>query len=674
MSENLQQTLTLRERELDLVLSIGALRDGLEMDDPPETFLEHVLALLCAALGVDAAALFLWEEGQQNSVHKAVREIDVEQARRLCQQAAQHTDMDVMGGHGWAAGVGLPMRPSVALVGGMVLLREGNLGFSQADYQMLQTAKRQIEAAVVQVRRNWQLAQRQQELDAIYDIDQLRDSTPDENELINGFSSRVANLFGAQVCLMILSDIDSGQMTTRSLIDRVGLPPAVYNTILQAVDGLHETENIRSPQEGLHLLASPFIVAEMYLGSVIVGRETPFGERDRRLLHALSSQMDSAIVHSRVVQQLAQRSKELQMIYSIDRIRDSDTDFDGMLQAILGELCGAIEADIGFILLLNEDEEDQLELRSVSQGADVDMNDYHATMQAAARRALDSAEMIYENTPDGDIDSVVAAPLRLRDQVIGVFGGANSQHPQGFTAENRRMLKAITSQVDTAIFERLEQRRVRQVLGRSVDPKVLEHLLEYGDPKKILAGERMNISVLFADLRGSTEWAERTEPDQVAYVLNTYLGRMTDTIFEFGGTLDKFVGDEVVAIFGAPLPMDNHAAWAAGAGLEMQRRMAELQRELTAEGYELPNMGVGISTGDAICGEFGTSQRTDYTAMGRMMNLGARLCSAAAGGEVVVSEVTYQRTQQQITAERLGEVRLRGIGRTTVYKVQSISL
>jgi class 3 adenylate cyclase len=106
----------------------------------------------------------------------------------------------------------------------------------------------------------------------------------------------------------------------------------------------------------------------------------------------------------------------------------------------------------------------------------------------------------------------------------------------------------------------------------------------------------------------------------------------------------------------------------------MQARMTDLQREMRAEGYDLPLMGVGVSTGDAVCGEFGTAQRTDYTAMGRMMNLGARLCSAAGGGEVVISEQTYRQIEGDAQVVRLHDVSLKGIGRTTAYKLVQLGI
>jgi len=210
------------------------------------------------------------------------------------------------------------------------------------------------------------------------------------------------------------------------------------------------------------------------------------------------------------------------------------------------------------------------------------------------------------------------------------------------------------------------------VLSRSVDPKVLEHLLQRADDN-VLAGERVILSVLFADIRGSTEWAERTDPEELVKTLNEFLSRMTDVIFHHGGTLDKFVGDEVIALFGSPLPMEDHPYHATLAGLEMQRVHKALQEEVKAEGRELPPIGIGISSGEVIAGEFGPPVRTDFTAMGRVMNLGARLCSAAGPDEIYISKNTQEELGDNVNGMNLPPLSLKGLGTSVpVFKLLSM--
>jgi adenylate cyclase len=672
VNNHMEPTRDVRDRELDLLLAIDTVRDTIDDDVPPNVMFEQLLALLIKRLNADAAAIVVQGNGK-NMEYLAAIGPDVQHNLQLCRQIIQQTsppNLHRLRGEQDATGIGLRVRINNETLGALVLLRRaGEAPFDDDTLRVLGTAETMIDSAIVQVQRIWRLKQRDRELAAIYRLDQLRDSDSDEMGLINSFVQIIIEQFNAALCVVSLSHIDSGEMIVRGIVDRVGLKPPEFQAMNQAIYNLPQTQPITSPRDGLNLLAAPFLAAGMQLGAVIVGRESAFHDSDRRLLYALSTQMDSAVVHSRVIQQLSQRNKELQIIYNIDRIRDSDVPFDTMLQSVLGELCKAIDADIGFILLFDAQEEDQLEIKSSSQGGVMTSQAYYEAIQRISEDARATAEMVYENKIGGEVRSVLAVPLVLRDRIIGVFGGVNSNNPIGFTAEDRRMLNAIVTQVDTAVFEKLEQRRVRQVLGRSVDPKVLNHLLEHTDAATVLAGERMTISVLFADLRGSTEWAERMEPTKLAHALNQYLGKMADVIFEYGGTLDKFVGDEVIGLFGAPLSIEDHAICCAKAAYKMQQVMAQLRQRLQAEGYDIPQMGVGISTGDAICGEFGTAQRTDYTAIGRMMNLGSRLCSAAKGGEIMICQGTYEAIGSIAEVEMVEDVHLKGIGKATAYRL-----
>ncbi|MEM6282629.1 MAG: adenylate/guanylate cyclase domain-containing protein [Chloroflexota bacterium] len=673
MNDTVEKTLALRERELDLLLAIDTVRDAVDDDVPPGVMFERLLTLLLEHLAANAAAIVVISDEQNGIEYQSAMSIEPRAGFSLCQEVLKATDRpEIMpvDAAGYGDGLGVRIMMDGEPLAGVVLLREPqDAPFSEDDVALLQTAENQIDSAIVQVRRIWRLKQRNRELDVIYRLDQLRDRNTNENDLITAFTQIILEQYNAQLCMVILSHIDSGDMVVRGIVDKIGLKPADFDRVMKTVENLEGTRMVDSPRDGVEMIAAPFLIAGMQLGAVVVGRERSFHSSDLRLLFALSSQMDSAIVYSRVIAQLSQRNKELEIIYNIDKIRDSDEDFDVMLQSVLGELCQAIDTDISFILLFNDREEDQLEIKSSTSSGILTSRAYYEAIQRVSRQALETGDMVFENNLAGEVRSTLSVPLVLHDRIIGVFGGLNSNSSLGFTAENRRMLKAIVTQVDTAVFERMEQRRVRQVLGRSVDPKVLDYLLEHGDAASVLAGERRVVSVLFADLRGSTEWAERTEPDTLAYTLNQYLGRMTDVIFEYGGTLDKFVGDEVIGLFGAPLPMEDHAYRCTAAAYRMQEVMAEMRQELSAQGYELPPMGVGVSTGEAICGEFGTEQRTDYTAMGRMMNLGARLCSAAKGGEVVISEQTQIALGEAAKIERMEDVTLKGIGQATAYKL-----
>jgi adenylate cyclase len=240
------------------------------------------------------------------------------------------------------------------------------------------------------------------------------------------------------------------------------------------------------------------------------------------------------------------------------------------------------------------------------------------------------------------------------------LGVVNSYRPQGFEPDDRRLLGAIGSQMDTAIFESRERRRLRRVLGRSVDPQVLERLLARPDVD-FLKGERLVLSVLYADLRNSTELAESTDPELLVGFVNDYLGRMTEVILGHQGTLDKFIGDEVMALFGAPFPNPDHAFRAVRVAVEMQAAHRDVMAAWQSKVFEPAPVGIGIATGEMTVGEIGCAQRTDYTVIGRAANLGSRICSVARGGEVMISAETYALVQPQVDVVPVTGVQLKGL-------------
>lgn len=672
MSLDAQAALTQKSRELQLVLKLDQIRDMLVDDEDPREMFESIARLIRDNLKTDACAIMLVTETSDDVELVVSIGMPETLAVELCQQGLNESGIKIISGP-WAHTLVVQIVMHDFPLGAFVVGRS-SAPFTNDELALLQLIEGQLDSAVVQARMTWKLTQRNRELEAIYEIDRLRDRTSNEADLISGFTAVILQNFHADFCLLLLTQADSGEMMIRGIVDKYDLSPAVLDNIREKARQLTIPQVISTPEgiDGLVLLAAPFIVGGARLGAAVIGRQQHFSIGDHRLLHAMMSQMDSAVVYSRITQQLAQRKKELEVIYRIDRIRDREKDFDAMLQAVLTELCEVVSSEMGFIMLYNQGQEQELEMRAFTTDRLMTRPEYMETVQRVSRQALNKGEVVYSNQAEGTIRSIVAIPLILNERIIGVFGVVNSTRSRGFDAEDRRMLAAITSQVDTAIFERLEQRRMRAILSRSVDPKVVDVLLQKANTN-ILAGERVVITVLFADLRGSTEWAERTEPEELVATLNAYLGRMTDVILQHGGTLDKFVGDEVIGLFGTPVHMDDHAYRGAAAALQMQAIHRELQAKLLEQGRELPFMGIGISSGEAIAGEIGHRIRSEFTALGRIVNLGSRLCSAAKGGQTLISQVTYEMLGGLAEVNELEPLELKGISRpASVYELINV--
>jgi adenylate cyclase len=203
-----------------------------------------------------------------------------------------------------------------------------------------------------------------------------------------------------------------------------------------------------------------------------------------------------------------------------------------------------------------------------------------------------------------------------------------------------------------------EEIRRRERLERYHSPAVASRILkETGDLDAPFSAQERDLTVLFADLVGFTRLAEEKPPQEVAALLNLFFSRMTDEIFEHEGTLDKFIGDSVLAVFGAPLDLAEHPLHAVRAAQSMHRALRLLNRERP----ETPlQMRVSIHSGIALVGDIGSPKRRDYTVFGDVVNTASRLERVAGAGQTVITRATYDRLGGQVPARSLGLTQLRG--------------
>lgn len=205
-----------------------------------------------------------------------------------------------------------------------------------------------------------------------------------------------------------------------------------------------------------------------------------------------------------------------------------------------------------------------------------------------------------------------------------------------------------------------EARRIRATFRRYVSAEVVDLLLDHPDLAQIDGGRR-DVTVLFADVRGFTAYAEATPPEVVVRQLNKRLEVMAESVLLHGGMVDKFVGDGVMALFGAPLPAEDHAERAVRAALHMLRQL-EVEKKAAAGKREHLEIAVGIHTGVAIVGSIGSPRRKEYTAIGDAVNVAARLQELAPSGSIVASAETMEKigVRLDMRVEPLGETQIRG--------------
>jgi adenylate cyclase len=248
--------------------------------------------------------------------------------------------------------------------------------------------------------------------------------------------------------------------------------------------------------------------------------------------------------------------------------------------------------------------------------------------------------------------------------IINIFLFARGQILMNFITPMSGIGLAVIGCIAYQYFsEEKEKMRVRSVFKHYLAENVVESVLEDADALRF-GGEKKHLTVLFSDIRSFTTYSEKYLPEEVVSILGEYLTEMVDVILKYQGMLDKFVGDEVMAVFGAPYHMEDHAEKACFAALDMMRTLDKLKEKWTEQGRETFNIGIGVNTGDMIVGNLGSTQIFDYTVIGDAVNLGARLEGInkvyQTAKNIIISEFTKKEIGDAIVTRELDSVRVKG--------------
>jgi adenylate cyclase len=218
-----------------------------------------------------------------------------------------------------------------------------------------------------------------------------------------------------------------------------------------------------------------------------------------------------------------------------------------------------------------------------------------------------------------------------------------------------------------------QKRQMKALFGRYVSPDVYAHLVANPDVAR-LGGQRREMSVLFSDIRGFTTAAEKLSPEEVVAQLNEYFSAMVEVLFRHQGTLDKFVGDMVMGLFGAPVTDPSHADHAVAAAVDMVGTLERLNTAWEARGMPRMEIGIGVNSGEMIAGNIGSSSIMSYTVIGDAVNLGARLESLNKdyGTRILISEATRSRLTTAVPTREIGSVTVKG--KTTAVLVHAVEV
>jgi adenylate cyclase len=428
--------------------------------------------------------------------------------------------------------------------------------------------------------------------------------------------------------------------------------------------------------------ASPELASHL---TQIIDRESVARLLDRSQPKPPSEWTDSRIDIDARVEFLRRENRLLTLLYQVSRALGDKTTVEDVTQCVLDLVLQIDGAERGYAMLLTEDSLRESGAathgytflpaiiryrqapRSASPQVALSRAIIHQVMESKGPLLVMDAKEDVRFSASHSIaisgtQSAMCAPLASRDRLYGLLYVDNLSKRGTFTPEDLEVFAVIAAQAGLVIDRVLAKSEVKR---QGVQLSALERFLSPAISKKIaaeaadirLGGESQRITLLFADVRGFTTMAEKMKPREAVEVLNEFFARMTNVIFKHEGTLDKYLGDGLMALFGAPFALQNDAEAAVRAAADMQRSLSQLN---DSSGRAPLHIGIGIHTGEAVVGFLGTERRMDYTAIGDTVNVASRLTSQAGPGQIVISAATYAHLCREIPCSRLPAMKLKG--------------
>ncbi len=266
----------------------------------------------------------------------------------------------------------------------------------------------------------------------------------------------------------------------------------------------------------------------------------------------------------------------------------------------------------------------------------------------------------------------LAGPLNMLSDAAGTLSKGN--YPEPLPAHTEDELGELVEAFNTMTKGLKQRDHIRNAFGRYLPEEVVERLLESEDRLK-LGGESREVTIMISDLRGFTAQTAHMAPEDVIKLLNRYLGQMIEIIMDHQGIVDEITGDGILAIFGAPVDAPDHARQAVLAAVEMQAAMKSINSLNVEDGFPMLQMGIGITTGSVVVGNIGSQRRTKYGAVGSKINMAGRIESYSVGGQILISESTYEKVRDYVKYTEKFTERMKGFDTPiTVYDLGPMAI
>lgn len=389
------------------------------------------------------------------------------------------------------------------------------------------------------------------------------------------------------------------------------------------------------------------------------------------------------------ITQLKKAHNYLSILYEVANTICSNLDLDLVLNSIMKMVFRVLRPDRGFILLYNE-KADELEPKVYLTKEGSAQKSQITYSRSIIQKAIEEDSAVLSSDASSDerfsgmqsiinynIRSAMCVPLKYQEKLLGVLQLDNRLSSGAFKQDDLELLTSICNLASMAIenaklFQNIQvETRRRSDFERFLSPSVVEQVMR-GEVKISESGEGV-ATILFSDIRSFTSIAESMGPQALVAQLNEYFEEMTQSIFEYEGTVDKFIGDAIMSVFGTPYPRDDDPVRAIKCSLDMLRRLGKLHTKWEAQGRPLFRTGIGINTGKVMLGNIGSERRMEFTVIGDAVNLSSRLESATKyfGARVIAGEESFlPQSRDQFIFRNLGKIEVKGknIG-VNVYEI-----
>lgn len=434
----------------------------------------------------------------------------------------------------------------------------------------------------------------------------------------------------------------------------------------KAIAGDHESLQNSADEVYQHEIGSATEILGWVIGS----------QKDAFVATTIAYLLNKEIERKNLASEVIDKYREINFLYNISGKMATCLSIREIAALVIDEAWKLIKATSGSVMLLNE-KTGNLEI--IYKYTAITGREYHPKSFLRIGVGIagyvvqtGKAEIVNDVSQDprylqgeNSAYALICAPLTTKDKTIGVINISN-EAPISYTSQDLKLFSALTAQAAPAIenamlhANKLQEERIKNNLERYLSPQVVAAVIE-AKGKVSLDTRKRHITMLFSDIRNFTTKCEELPAERIVTYLNEYFTHMVEEIFGHKGTVNKFVGDMIVAMFGAPEALVDQERWAIEAAIAMQKRIQTIPVEWIRENFIT---GIGISSGDVVVGNIGSPQHMDYTVIGDEVNVAARLQGIAKGGQILVSRSVYDVTKHLFKFQEFGNVTVKGKKKT----------